>query len=299
MKALNILLLAIFVGAITVVSHWLGQQAYTWLPAPAVAEAEPVGDLFSFLVTLAAVVFLGVLGVLLYSMVFYRARRGDSSDGPPIRGNTQVEIIWTVIPILLVLWIATYSYGIYQKMNLPGPMSVVHLHVPFGVETAQAQTGSNPTQSAETIEVVAKQWSWSFRYPDKNVISTELHLPLNRRIHLLLRSEDVLHGFYVPHFRLKQDIVPDRTIELQFTPTRTGQYQLHDSQFSGTYFATMEATVYVDSPQAYDAWLSQMAALSRRPAANQATSEHVQPAKTVLKSGWPSVTPTTPPLVHQ
>lgn len=299
MQILNVLLLAVFVVVITVVSHWLGQQAYSWLPTPAVAEAEPVGDLFSLLVTLAAVIFLIVIGVLLYSICFCRAAKGDNSDGPPIRGNLKVEIIWTVIPILLVLWIASTSFNTYERMDMLGPMQVVHLHAPLGVELAYAQTGnSNDTQPDEEIEVIAKQWSWSFRYPAKNVTSTELHLPVNRRVHLMMQSEDVLHGFYVPNFRIKQDIVPNRTIDLKFTPTRIGKYQLHDSQFSGTYFATMIADVYIDSLEAYDQWLTQASARQPTLAANRAADEHAQPSKKVLNSGWPTVPPAKPPLVH-
>lgn len=297
MRVFNIVLLTIFVGAIIIVSHWLGQQAYDWLPTSAAAEAELVGHLFSFLVTLGGLIFFGVLGILLYSILFYRASRNDSSDAPPIRGNLKLEITWTVIPILLVIWIASYSYNIYQRMNTLGFLPVVHQHNPL-LAPAYAQTTINNPQPDEKIEVVVKQWSWSFRYPTSNVTSTELHLPINRRVHLLMQSEDVLHGFFVPNFRIKQDIVPNQTIELKFTPNRVGKYQLHDSQFSGTYFSLMEADVYVDSPEAYERWLTETATRQPVPADNHATSEHNQPTKTPLQSGWPTVPPAKPPVVH-
>ncbi|MBV9387752.1 MAG: hypothetical protein JOZ78_15125 [Chroococcidiopsidaceae cyanobacterium CP_BM_ER_R8_30] len=115
MRIFNFGLLAIFVLTIILVSQWLGQEAYDWLPLPATVEAEQVGHLFSFLVTLGAIVFLGVAGTLLCSILVYRAARNDSSDAPAIRGNLRLEITWTAIPILLVIWISGYSYTIYQN----------------------------------------------------------------------------------------------------------------------------------------------------------------------------------------
>jgi cytochrome c oxidase subunit 2 len=295
MRVFNIALLAIFVGVIILASHAMGQQAYHWLPIAAAVEAEPVGHLFSFLVTLGTIVFLGVMGVLVYSILFYRA--SDMSDAPAIRGNWKLEIAWTVVPILLVIWIATYSYNIYQRMSILGSLPLAHLHL---LEApAYAETGSREMQPAEQIEVMAKQWSWSFHYPSQNVTSIELHLPVNRPVHLLLQSEDVVHGFYVPNFRIKQDIVPNQTIVFKFTPNRIGQYQLHDSQFSGTYFALMAATVYVDSPEQYNEWLAQTATQSPVPAVNPAMSEHTQPPGIQLRSHWHTVSPAQPPVVNQ
>ncbi|MBW4692685.1 MAG: cytochrome c oxidase subunit II [Lyngbya sp. HA4199-MV5] len=297
MRTFNTLLLAIWVGVIILASHAMGQQAYSWLPIAAAAEAEPVGHLFSFLVTLGTIVFLGVMGVLVYSILFYRVGNNDKSDAPAIRGNWKLEITWTVIPILLVTWIASYSYTIYQRMNTLGSLPLAHLHV---LEApAYAETDNSKMQSGEHIEVIAKQWSWSFRYPNRNVTSTELHLPVNQPVHLMLQSEDVLHGFYVPNFRIKQDIIPNQTIEFKFTPNRIGQYQLHDSQFSGTYFALMEASVYVDSPEQYSEWLAQAATRSPAPAANPATSEHTQPSAIPLRSHWHTVPPAQPPVVNK
>jgi cytochrome c oxidase subunit II len=295
MRTFNIVLLAIWVGVIIFASHAMGQQAYHWLPIAAAAEAELVGHLFSFLVTLGTIVFLGVMGVLVYSILFYRAR--DTSDAPAIRGNSKLEITWTVIPILLVIWIASYSYNIYQRMSTLGFLPLVHLHL---LEApAYAETGSKDMQPAEQIEVVVKQWSWSFHYPSQNVTSTELHLPVNRPVHLMLQSEDVVHGFYVPNFRIKQDIIPNRAIAFKFTPNRVGKYQLHDSQFSGTYFALMTTDVYVDSPETYNQWLAEAATRPPIPAVNPAKSEHSQPLKTPLRSKWHTVSPAQPPVVNK
>jgi cytochrome c oxidase subunit 2 len=302
MRTFNIVLLAIWAGVIIFASHAMGQQAYHWLPIAAAAEAEPVGHLFSFLVTLGTIVFLGVTGVLVYSILFYRAASNDTSDAPAIRGNPKLEITWTVTPILLVIWIASYSYNIYQRMDTLGSLPLVHFHpleAPAYAETVSQTTQPVDMQLAEQIEVIAKQWSWSFHYPNQNVTSTELHLPVNRPVHLMLQSEDVVHGFFVPNFRIKQDIIPNQTIAFKFTPNRIGQYQLHDSQFSGTYFALMEATVSVDSPESYSQWLAQTATRPAVPAVNPAISEHTQPPAIPLRSNWHTVPPAQPPLVNK
>lgn len=305
MKILNFLLLVVGAAALTGVSLWMGQQSYSWFPPQASAESYLIDELFSFLVVLGTFIFGGVTLMVLYSIAFYRAPQGDTSDGPPIEGNVPLEVIWTVIPILLVVWIATYSYQIYEKMAIRGPMEVVHLHMPELVKTAYAGTKSEEKETpavaalpSETIGVVAKQWAWEFHYPYKNVTSTELHLPSNQRVQLALTSTDVLHGFYIPAFRVKQDIIPNRTIDFEFTPVREGTYRLMNSQFSGAYFATMDTKVVVESPDDYKHWLNKAASQKPTPAKNQAVSEYTQANKQSVKTGWPTVVPAAPPVVN-
>lgn len=141
------------------------------------------------------------------------------------------------------------------------------------------------------------QWAWVFRYPKTGITSTELHLPVNHRIRLAMQSEDVLHGFYIPAFRVKQDIIPNRNIDFEFTPIRIGKYQLTDSEFSGTYFATMRTNVVVESPEDYKKWLAEAA--NRKPctANNQAASEYAQESKELIK-GWVTVVPAQAPVVN-
>ncbi|MDZ7960976.1 MAG: cytochrome c oxidase subunit II [Aulosira sp. DedQUE10] len=299
-KIFNIVALIVGAIAVTVISLWIGKQSYSWLPPQAAAESILVDDLISFLVTLGAFIFLGVTSTLLYSVIFHRAANNDLSDGPAIEGNITLEVVWTAIPILLVVWIATYSYQIYEKMGIQGPMELVHLHNLMGMESAYAAPKDAPINAlatpAENIDVVAKQWAWVFHYPETDVTSTELHLPSDRRVRLALKSEDVLHGFYIPAFRLKQDIIPNHNIDFEFTPIRPGKYQLTDSQYSGTYFATMHANVVVESPEDYHQWLAQAATQKPSPAHNQAASEYAQAAS---QSGrWATVAPGSPPLVN-
>ena len=290
MKIRTILILVIVAIAIALVSLWMGQVAYSWFPPEASAESVLIDNLFSFLTALGTFIFLGVVGTLSYSILFQRADKYDESDGPPIEGNVKLEIIWTAIPLALVMWIAFYSYQIYDQMSVLGPMEHVHM-----MASAQAAQLENDPQAdkTENIEVFSRQWSWEFRYGD--VTSTELHLPNNQRIKLALHSEDVLHGFFIPAFRLKQDIVPGQVIDFEFTPIREGKYRLRDSQYSGTYFAAMQSDVVVESPEAYQKWLKDSESQKPTTAYNRAFTEY---AKRNNRDRWKIVEPAAPPVVN-
>jgi cytochrome c oxidase subunit 2 len=299
---LNLLTLMTGGLVVTITSIFIGKQAYSWLPPQAAAESHLIDDLFSFLVTLGAFIFLSVTSTVLYSITFHRAKNYDMSDGPHIEGNVTLEVVWTAIPIMLVLWIAAYSYQVYEQMGIQGPSHLVHLHNPMQMQTGYAQEQETPaeivSEPLEKIDVLAKQWAWVFHYPEKGITSTELHLPSDRRVRLALQSEDVLHGFYIAAFRLKQDIVPGRTIDFEFTPIRPGKYSLTDSQYSGTYFATMQANVIVEAPEEYHEWLTKAASHIPTPAKNQAASEYAQTSNQSIKTGWETVKPAAPPVVN-
>jgi cytochrome c oxidase subunit 2 len=115
---------------------------------------------------------------------------------------------------------------------------------------------------------------------------------------LKLKSKDVLHGLYIPAFRVKQDIVPNKTTDFEFTPIKEGKYRLRDSQFSGTYFATMQTDVVVESPEAYQNWLFEAARREPSPANNVAASEYIQETEKTFQSGWPTIIPAEPPVVN-
>ncbi|MEH2298456.1 MAG: cytochrome c oxidase subunit II [Nostoc sp.] len=296
-KILNILTLLTGAIAVTLTSLWIGKQVYSWLPPQAAAESQLIDDLISFLVTLGAFIFLGVTSTLMYSVIFHRAVKDDFTDGPPIHGNVTLEVVWTVIPILLVFWIAGYSYQVYEQMGIQGPSELVHLHNPLAV-AAKDVSANALAEPVEKIDVLAKQWAWVFHYPERDVTSTELHLPSDRRVRLALQSQDVLHGFYIPAFRLKQDIIPNHALDFEFTPIRPGQYRLTDSQYSGTYFATMQANVVVESPEDYQQWLAQAATQKPSLANNQAASEYAQTSNQSVQTGWITVPPAAPPLVN-
>jgi cytochrome c oxidase subunit 2 len=296
MKLRTILILAVAAIAIAFVSLWMGQAAYTWFPPQASAESILVDNLFSFLVTLGTFIFLGVFGTLTYSILFQRAEKYDYSDGPHIEGNVKLEIIWTAIPFALVIWIAAYSYQIYDQMSILGPME--HVHMTAAADAAPMEQDKTAfRENAVHIDVFARQWSWEFVYgkgTSIDVSSTELHLPNNRRIELTLHSEDVLHGFYVPAFRVKQDVIPGRDINFEFTPIREGKYRLRDSEYSGTYFASMQADVVVESPEAFHQWLTDAAKQPAIAAFNPASDEYNKRSP----NQWQTVVPAAPPVVN-
>jgi cytochrome c oxidase subunit 2 len=296
MKFRTILILVGVAIAIALISLWMGQAAYTWFPPQASAESILVDNLFSFLVTLGTFIFLGVVGTLTYSILFQRAEKYDLSDGPHIEGNVKLEIVWTAIPFALVIWIAAYSYQIYDQMSILGPME--HSHHGAMMATADAaEVSESQSREVEQIQVLARQWSWEFRYGNgtANVNSTELHLPNNRRIKLVLHSEDVLHGLYIPAFRVKQDVIPGHDIDFEFTPIREGKYRLRDSQYSGTYFAAMQTDVVVESTEAYQKWLADAANAAPVAAYNRAANEY---AKRANANNWATVIPAAPPVVN-
>ncbi|MEM1254974.1 MAG: cytochrome c oxidase subunit II [Cyanobacteria bacterium P01_H01_bin.21] len=291
MKIRTGLILTAAAIVLAAISFWVGQLAYTWMPPQASAESILVDNLFSFLVTIGTFIFLGVFVAIAYAVLFQRAGKYDFSDGPHIEGNITLEVVWTAIPFALVIWIAAYSFQIYDQMSILGPMEHVHM----GVAEAAPMGGD---EGDKPIEVLARQWTWEFRYPGQNVSSTELHLPSNQRATLLLKSEDVIHGFFVPAFRVKQDVIPGEDIIFEFTPVREGKYRLRDSQYSGTYFAAMQTDVVVESPEAHRQWLAQAAAQPPMIAYNEAYEDYTKATAKGFSAGWKTVPPAAPPLVN-
>lgn len=292
MKRRNIIILAALAIAYALTSFWVGQQAYTWMPPQASAEAILIDNLFSFLVTVGMFIFLSVTGTILYSVIFQRADKYDFSDGPPIEGNNTLEFIWTAVPIALVFWIVTYSFQIYNEMDILGPGE----HVTAGVPMVEAV--ASPPVSDSPIEVRARQWSWEFYYPDHQVSSTELHLPVGQRAKLKLISKDVIHGLYIPAFRVKQDIIPGREINFEFTPIRQGRYRLRDSSHSGTYSGANQSAVVVESVDTYEQWLNFATQQPLQPAENPAFAEYQRAEENPISLGWSSVNPAPAPLVN-
>ena len=285
--------LSLWVGVLVLLSHWMGQQAHHWLPVQASNAAPLVDGLFSFETAIGTFVFGGVLSVVGWVLLFNRAEKYDATDAVPIEGNTRLEVIWTAIPFVLVMAIAAYAMQVSHRLGVVGPMELIHAHSPIEMQGGYA----GDRLPSEQIEVIARQWSWEFRYPGSNVSTTELHLPIDQPVTFRLTSDDVLHGFYIPAFRLKQDVIPGRAIDFNLTPTREGRYRLRDSQFSGTWFAANQADVVVESREAYDAWLKQAAAQPLQPGLSLAVQEYAERQQRNTP-GWATVPPAPPPQVN-
>lgn len=315
MKFRAIATLSVYAVFVILFSVWMARQSYTWLPPEASAESKLIDDLFSLFTGLGTAIYLGVMGPFLYSLIFHRASKYDLSDGPDIEGNTWLEIIWTATPLTLVLMLSFISFRTYEKMAIRGPMELVHLHVPQVMEPAYAAPFDSVPQEQiqeavetapmEQIDVTARQWAWIFHYPNQDVTSTELHLPVDRRVRFTLRSQDVLHGFYIPAFRLDQYVVPNEAIDFELTPVKTGTYRLRDSMYSGTYFAANQTDVVVQSPAEYQQWLNTAAAQAPTVAFNPAVDEYLRgqsqggraKEKTAVR-GWVTIPPAPPPVVN-
>jgi len=209
-------------GVVGLQNHWL-------LTPPASAEAASVDALFRYEWVLIAFLFALVMGFVLYSIIFFRREADDESDAEHIEGNDALEITWTILPLITVLTFAA-----------------------LGARTLKDITRVRPTEME--VKVIGQQWAWRFEYPD-GTVSDKLVLPVDQPVLLSMETVDVLHSFWVPEFRLKQDLVPGQTQELRITPTRMGVYKVRCAEICGQRHAYMLADVEVLSQAAFETWL--------------------------------------------
>ncbi|MFN9694482.1 MAG: cytochrome c oxidase subunit II [Synechococcaceae cyanobacterium] len=276
------------------ISLWVRAQVPHWLPVQASSAAPHVDGLFALETAIGMFLFLGCLEVILWTVLFNRADKYDLENGAPIEGNWSLEIVWTIIPFVIVMAIAWHTMGVNDTLaNLGGKERV------SGDQQALQVAGSaaiDRPAAIGPIEVIARQWSWEFVYPD-GLRSAELHLPVDRPAQFELVSLDVLHSFFIPAFRLKQDIIPGSVIRYRLTPTRIGTYRLRDAMFSGGYFASNQTNVVVQSEADFAAWLNQAARQPLRPSWNPATELYQRRLKDGDR-GWAVVEPAPPPMVQ-
>ncbi|NJK58088.1 MAG: cytochrome c oxidase subunit II [Pleurocapsa sp. SU_5_0] len=260
--------------AMTLISLWYGQN-HGLLPTAASSDAGDVDQLFNFMMTIATGLFLLVEGVLVYSVIKFRRAKGDFTDGPPIEGNVPLEIVWTAIPTVIVFILSIYSFEIYNRMGGldpmtagdPGPqMAHAHHHsqlvaldpnrqnIALGLGASpDSKQGINPLE----IKVNGIQYAWVFTYPETGVISGEIHVPVNRPVALNMTAGDVIHAFWLPEFRIKQDVIPGRVTNLVFTPNQIGQYPVVCAELCGAYHGGMKTQLYVQSEEDYQKWIQE------------------------------------------
>jgi cytochrome c oxidase subunit 2 len=206
-----------------------------WLPTEASVEAARTDQLTWFLVISSGVIFTIVASFVVYSAWAFRAADDDESDGPPTHGNTKLEIIWTVIPAVLIAVIFVWSVIVVTR--------------------------NEATQKVQdVVHVKAWQYAWEFDYPTIGVSSGDLHVPEGTQVELDMNSFDVIHGFYVPQFRVQMDVVPGITTHLSFTPDKVGTWYVICNELCGAGHALMRARVIVQTPAQYAAWAAQAAA---------------------------------------
>jgi len=203
-------------------------------PSQASNMAPKVDNIYFALLALCGAVAILIFLVALFFCIRYR--RGTKVDRTPLKGSPiPLEITWTAIPLFIFIGIFFWAAEVF-----------------FGM--------SRPPADATEIYVVGKQWMWKIQHPDGRREINELHLPVGQPVKLIMTSQDVIHDFFVPGFRTKQDVVPGRYTTEWFTPTQSGRYHIFCSQYCGTNHALMVGTVYVQEPAEQARWLAQQPA---------------------------------------
>ena len=224
-----------------------------WLPENQSKEGEWIDLVFWLTVGICIAVFAVVAAITVYSVAKFRVRPDDDSDGPPVHGHTGLEIAWTAIPTVLVTVIASVS------------------------AVALAENGKLKDDRL-VVEVTARQFAWTFAYPPDDAASKPkdeqlcklppeqpncpfsgtLRLPAGRQVELRLRALDVIHSFWVPEFRQKQDAVPGIVTRVGITPTKPGEQTVVCAELCGNGHTKMSATLVAESQEDYDKWVAEL-----------------------------------------
>ncbi|MEA5593338.1 cytochrome c oxidase subunit II [Rivularia sp. UHCC 0363] len=277
-------LLTLVAGAfVTIVGIWVS-QTHNLLPVQASEQAPLVDNFFNVMFAIAIALFLIVEGTILFFAIQFRQRKGDNTDGPPIEGNVPLEIFWTAIPTLIVFGLGIYSVDVYKQMGgfpSSSPAIVEADRHDHSGSVIAASISEAPTISADTapgvtqkigikgspaqqnkaadvtVDVTGMQFAWIFSYPQDNVTSGELHVPVGADVQLNIAATDVIHSFWVPQFRLKQDAIPGMATELRFVATKPGTYPVVCTELCGAYHGAMRSKVIVHTPDEYQSWLQE------------------------------------------
>ena len=229
----HLVIVIIITAALSAVLAFLSLNI-NFIPYPSSVERESIDNFVKILFAIASIFFALIVVVFTYSLLFFRARPGDSGDGRPIKRNSGLEVAWTTIPLAIVLILAAFGGIVLNNITRAGP----------------------PGSELE-IEVTAARFSWEFNYPAYNISTYELHVPVNQRVHFSMQSKDVIHSFWVQEWGPKMDIVPGMTTEIRYTPTTTGKFLVQCSQLCGYGHTYMIAPVVVSSPSDFQAWIQQ------------------------------------------
>ena len=253
--------------ALVLLGQWVANDV-NWLPASASTNAPVYDELFRVLLAIGTMLLVGMTGVVVYSLIRFRRRDGDQQDGPPVEGNLSLELFWTAIPAVVVLFLGIYSYDIYDRMGGMTDLNAHGMdhHVAELASVRQGQPGDEeriwggiaPASGNEAVlpvEVTALQFAFVFHYPEQNITSGELHVPTGQAVELRLKANDVIHAFWVPEFRIKQDVIPGQPTVLTFTANRIGDYPIVCAELCGPYHGGMRSHVVVDEPESFATWV--------------------------------------------
>jgi cytochrome c oxidase subunit II len=206
-------------------------ETFRLWPDSASSVAGEVNGFFICMIFLCGGIAIAIAAFLIYSAVRYH-RKNENEMGSQKRYNIPVEVTWTVVPFILFMGMFIYGAKMY-----------------FDIE--------RPPDNAINIYVVAKQWMWKLQHPEGQREINTLHVPVGQAVKLTMTSEDAIHSFFVPAFRIKQDVLPDRYTTIWFKATRPGKYHLFCAEYCGTKHSGMIGWVYAMNPKDYQTWLTQ------------------------------------------
>jgi len=208
----------------------MNELSKLFLPPEGSTLAHQTDTLFWFVHISGLILTVGLIVVIVYFVIKYH-RKSEDEVTPLITHNNTLEITWSVIPLIFVLIVFGWGYKVYMEQQT----------VP---------------DDAYEVNVTAQQWAWGFDYDNGAHSMKELHVPAGRPVKLVMTSKDVIHSFYVPAFRLKQDVLPNRYTEIWFNAPKPGRYQIFCAEYCGTGHSQMLGTVVVQKPQKFQTWLA-------------------------------------------
>jgi len=246
-----------------------GALEIPWFPADASSQASNIRTLYDVLLIVSIPIFVLVETVVLFSVWQFRMRPGEEEkDGPPIHGNTRLEVAWTALPAILIVGLCAYSYSVLRSNEKAHPGAMV-------------------------VNVTERQFAFEFSYPQaggRQIVSPDLYLPSHQPVVFHLRSLDVIHSFFVPEFSEKLDAVPGITTVVRVTPTRLGTYPAECTELCGAGHGLMRAPVHVVTPAAFKTWMSSQSTSTAPPVGNPPKSG-VQPGVPGSKNAVPNPRP--------
>lgn len=238
------LLQMLVIGAIAIAIGIPIALIIPWFPSKGSIQAGNIRTLYDVLLIASVPIFVLVETVVLFSVWKFRMRPGEEEkDGPPIHGNTRLEVVWTAVPAILIISLCTYAYTVLRSNE-------------------KSRAGET------TVNVTTRQFAFEFSYPDANgktVVSPVLYLAKGHPYVFKLRSLDVVHSFFVPNFSEKIDAVPGITTTIRVTPTALGTYPAECTELCGAGHSLMRATVHVVTPAVFQTWLQSQPANANPP----------------------------------
>lgn len=200
--------------------------------APVAYPGQHWDQIFNIWLVVAVAIYLIVIVPMTYFLVKYRYRKGGPETGAQEDGKLSIEVLWTVVPLIVVIYLATQSFALYGQQRTPPPDSLA-------------------------VKVEGGMWFWNFEYPNGKKSVNELYVPVGKPVKLLMTSSDVVHAFHIVEAKTMEDVVPGRVTQMWFQFNRTGEYKAFCREYCGTLHSGMIGTIKVVTPEQFEQWLGQ------------------------------------------